>query len=116
MQRLKGKTKDDGPVPSAAVNLLDTMSTLLQDEHACSLELNALEADEDETQSVKIRSVRVDSSELERGRQKELSALREVGVATTVKRNTAAGHRVIQTRWIDKEHDGNVKSESYHTR
>ena len=44
------------------------------------------------------------------GRQKELNSLKEMGVMTAVKRTTAADKRVIQTRWVDREKDGCVKS------
>ena len=47
---------------------------------------------------------------MKKGRQKELNSLREVGVMKTVKRSSAAGKRVIQTRWVDREQDGCVKS------
>ena len=48
-------TKDDAPVPSAEVDLRGPMSTLLQGESPCHLELSAVEA-EGESESVKIRS------------------------------------------------------------
>ena len=44
------------------------------------------------------------------GRQKELNTLIEMGAMTPVKRSEAVGKRVIQTRWVDREKDGRVKS------
>ena len=51
-----------------------------------------------------------DPEEVMKERQKELNSLKEMGVMTAVKRATAAGKRVIQTRWVDREKDGCVKS------
>ena len=51
-----------------------------------------------------------DPKEVMKGRQKELNSLKEMGVVTAVKRTTATGKRVIQTRWVDREKDGCVKS------
>ena len=45
-----------------------------------------------------------------KGRQKELNSLKEMGAMTAVQRPEAAGKRVIQTRWVDREQDGRVKS------
>ena len=45
-----------------------------------------------------------------KGRLKELNSLKEMGAMTTVKRSEAAGERVIQTRWVDREKDGRAKS------
>ena len=45
-----------------------------------------------------------------KGRQKELNALKEIGAMTAVQRPGAAGKRMIQTRWVDREQDGRVKS------
>ena len=104
---MRKTNKDDAPVPSPDVSLLETMSTLLQRETPCHPELSALEA-EDESEPVKIRSLLDYSNEVTRGRQKELSALTEMGVATTV--TSAAGHRVIQTRQVDGENGESVKS------
>ena len=51
-----------------------------------------------------------DPKDAKKGRQKEMNSLREVGVMTIVKRSSAAGHRVEQTRWVDRGNDGCVKS------
>ena len=45
-----------------------------------------------------------------KGRQKGLNSLKEMGAMTVVKRSEAVGKRVIQTRWVDREKDGRVKS------
>ena len=42
--------------------------------------------------------------------QKELNSLKEMGTMTVVKRSEAVGKRTIQTRWVDREKDGRVKS------
>ena len=39
-----------------------------------------------------------------------MNALNEMGAMTVVKRFEAVGKRVIQTRWLDREKDGRVKS------
>ena len=51
-----------------------------------------------------------DPKEVMKGRQKELNSLKEMGVMTAAKKTAAAGKRVIQTRWVDREKDGCVKS------
>ena len=93
-RRLVGKTiRDDTTLLSADVNLLETMSTLLQDERACTLAVNDLEAEE----SVKMRSILDEPIGVKPERQNDLSALKEKSVGT-VNRNFAAGHSVMQTR------------------
>ena len=37
-------------------------------------------------------------------------ALAQLGAMTVLKRSDAVGKRVIQTRWVDREKDGSVKS------
>ena len=49
-------------------------------------------------------------TEMVKGRQKKLSSLKEMGTMTVVKRSEAVGKRTIQTRWVDREKDGRVKS------
>ena len=44
------------------------------------------------------------------GGQKELNSLKAVGAMTAVKRSEAVGKRVIQTRCVDREKDGCVRS------
>ena len=51
-----------------------------------------------------------DPKEVKSVQQKELNSPREMGVMTAVKRSLAAGKRVMQTRWVDRETDGCVKS------
>ena len=51
-----------------------------------------------------------DHEEMMKGRQKDLNSLKEVGAMTVVKRSEAVGKRAIQTRWVDREKDGRVKS------
>ena len=81
--------------PVSPPDLLHTVNTLL----------NAETGEEEkpwseEAQETKILSVLDDHEEMMKGRQKEM------GVMTTVKRSEAAGKRVIQTRWVDREEDG----------
>ena len=51
-----------------------------------------------------------DPKEVMKGRHKELNSLKEMGAMSAVKRTTAVGIRVTQTRWVDREKDGCVKS------
>ena len=51
-----------------------------------------------------------DYEEMMKGRQKELNSLKEMCTMTVVKRTEAVGKRTIQTRWVDREKDGKVKS------
>ena len=57
-----------------------------------------------------ILSVLDDHEQMMKGRQKELNSVKEMGAMTAVKRSEAVGKRVIQTRWVDREQDGRVKS------
>ena len=60
---------------------------------------------------MKILSALDDPEEMLKERQqKELNSLKEMGAMTVVKRSEAVGKRVIQTRWVDREKDGRVKS------
>ena len=59
---------------------------------------------------MKILSALDDHEEMLKERQKELNSLKEMGAMTVVKRSEAVGKRVIQTRWVDREKDGRVKS------
>ena len=52
----------------------------------------------------------LDDHEEMKGRQKELNSLKEMGAMKVVKRSEAVGKRTIQTRWVDREKDGRVKS------
>ena len=51
-----------------------------------------------------------DYEEMMTGRQEELKSLKDMGTMTVVKRSEAVGKRTIQTRWVDREKDGRVKS------
>ena len=51
-----------------------------------------------------------DYEEMMKGRQKELNSLKEMGTMTVVKRSEAVGKTTIQTRWVDREKDGQVES------
>ena len=51
-----------------------------------------------------------DHEEIVKGRQKKLNSLKETGTMTVVKRSEAVGKRAIQTRSVDREKDGRVKS------
>ena len=51
-----------------------------------------------------------DYEEMMKGRQEELNSLKAMGMITVVKRSEAVGKRTIQTRWVDREKDGRVKS------
>ena len=64
----------------------------------------------EEVQRMKFLSALDDYEEMMKGRQRELNSLKELGTMTVVKRSEAVGKRVIQTRWVDREKDGRVKS------
>ena len=64
----------------------------------------------EEVQRMKILLALDDYEEMMKGRQKELNFLKEIRTMTIVKRSEAVGKRVIQTRWVDREKDGRVKS------
>ena len=87
------------------INDTDLLHTLLNDETGEEQKLWSEEA-----QRMKILSVLDDYEEMMKGRQKELNSLKEMGAMTVVKRSEAVGKRVIQTRWVDREKDGRVKS------
>ena len=59
---------------------------------------------------MKILSILDDYEEMMKGKQKKLNSLKETGTMTVVKRSEAVGKRVIQTRRVDREKDGRVKS------
>ena len=62
------------------------------------------------SEKTKILTVLDNNEEMMKGRQKELNSLKGMGAMTAVKRSEAVGKRVIQTRWVDREKDGRVKS------
>ena len=100
----KKDLKNDDLVMNVDVHLLNVVNTLVSDETVPETNL-----DEDSEQP-KIWTILDDPTEVMKGRPKELNSLKEMGVMTAVKRTTAAGKRVIQTRWVDLERDGCAKS------
>ena len=64
----------------------------------------------DESEKTRILTVLVDRKEMLKGRQKELSSLKDMSAMTVVKRSEAVGKQMPQTRWVDREKDGCVKS------
>ena len=97
--RLVWKTsREDTLVPSAGLNPLDTMRTLLQDERACTLEVNALEAKE----PVKTRPVLDEPNDVMPTTTERVVCADRSGCHDDGEEKFAAGHRMIQTRWVDK--------------
>ena len=84
-------------------NLLNVVSILTKDE-------NIPEANSNEDNEMPKFTVLDDYEGMMKGRQKELNSLKEMGTMTVVKRTEAVGKRTIQTRWVDRERDGRVKS------
>ena len=84
-------------------HLVNVVSMLTKDE-------NMPEANSNEDNEVPKVTVLDDYEEMMRGRQKELNSLKEICTMTVVKRSEAIGKRTIQTRWVDREKDGRVKS------
>ena len=72
------------------------------------------EANSNEDNEMPKLTVLDDYEEMMKGRQKELNSLKEMGTMT-VKRSEAVGKRTIQTRWVDREKDGRVKSRGVHS-
>ena len=83
--------------------LLNVVNTLTKDK-------NKPEANSNEDNEMPKLTVPDDYEEMMKGRQKELNSLQEMGAMTVVKRSEAVGNRTIQTRWVDREKDGRVKS------
>ena len=86
-------------------DLLHTVNTLLNDE--TGEEANPWS---DESERAKILTILDEPKEMKKGSQKELNSLKEMGLMTAVKRSEAAGKRAIETRWVDREKDGGVKT------
>ena len=107
-RRLMKKTdlKNDDSVMNVDADLLNVVNALMSDETVPETNL-----DED-SELPKMLTILDDPKEVMKGRQKELNSLKEMGVMTAVKRTTAASKRVMQTRWVDREKDGCVKSRS----
>ena len=90
-RRLMKKTdlRNDESVMNIDVNLFDVMHTLTKDE-------TVQETKHDEDNEMPKLTVL-------HGRQKKLKCLKEMGAMTV-------GKRAIQTRWVDREKDGRLKS------
>ena len=96
------------PVEIEDTDLLPTVNALLNDKNAEDAKHWS-----EELEKTKILTVFDDHEEMMKGRQKELNSLKEMGVMTAVKRSDAVGKQVIQTRWVDREKDGRVKSRRF---
>ena len=104
-RRLLKKTdmRNDELVMNIDENLLNVVSMLTKDE-------NMPEVNSDEDKEIPKFTVLDDYEEMMKGRQEELNSVKEMGTMTVVKRTEAVGKRTIQTRWVDREKDGKVKS------
>ena len=103
--RLLKKTdmRIDELVMNVDEHLVNVVNMLTKDE-------NMPEANSNEDNEMPKLTVLDDNEEMMKGRQKELNSLKEMGTMTVVKRSEAVGKRTIQTRWVDREKDGRVKS------
>ena len=79
-------------------------------EHTHKRRENIPEANSNEDNEMPKFTVLDDYEEMMKGRQKELNPLKAMGTMAVVKRTEAVGKRTIQTRWVDREKDGRVKS------
>ena len=95
--------RNDELVMNVDEHLMNVVSMLTKDE-------NMPEANSNEDNEMPKLTVLDDYEEMMKGRQKELNSLKEMGTMTVVKRSEAVGKRTIQTRWVDRENDGRVKS------
>ena len=104
-RRLLNKTdmRNDESVMNVDEHLVNVVNMLTKDE-------NMPEANSNEDDEMPKLTVLDDYEEMMKGRQKELNSLKEMGAITVVKRSEAVGKRTIQTRWVDREKDGRVKS------
>ena len=104
-RRLLKKTdmRNDELVMNVDENLLNVVCMLTKDE-------NMPEVNSNEDNEMPKFTVLDDCEEMMKGRQKELNSLKEMGTMTVVTRTEAVGKRTIQTRWVEKEKDGKVKS------
>ena len=118
-RRLLKKTdmKNDELIMDVDEHLMNVVSTLTKKENmpeTKGVELtkdeNIPEANSNEDNEMPKLTVFDDFEEMMKGRQKELNSLKEMGTMTVVKRSEAVGKRTIQTRWVDREKDGRVKS------
>ena len=104
-RRLLKKTdmRNNESVMHVDENLSSVVNTLAKDE-------NVPEANSNEDKEMPKFTVLDDNEEMMKGRLKELNSLKEMGAMTVVKRSEAVGKRTIQTRRVDREKDGRVKS------
>ena len=104
-RRLLKKTdmRNDEVVMNVDQHLVNVVNMLTKDE-------NMPEANSNEDNEMPKFTVLDDYEEMIKGRQKELNTLKEMGTMTVVKRSEAIGKRTIQTRLVDREKDGRVKS------
>ena len=104
-RRLMKKTdlKNDESVMNVDEDLLNVVNTLMKDE-------TVQETNPDEDNEMPKLTVLDDHEEMMKGWQKVLNSLKEIGAMTVVKGSEAVGKRAIQTRWVDREKDGRVKS------
>ena len=109
--------RNDEPVMNIDEHLVNVVSMLTKEENmpeARGAELtkdeNIPEANSNEDNEMPKLTVLDDYEEMMKGRQKELNSLKEMGTMTVVKGSEAVGKRTIQTRWVDREKDGRVKS------
>ena len=118
-RRLLKKTdmRNDELIMNVDEHLMNVVSMLTKEENmpeAKGAELtkdeNIPEANSNEDNEMPKLTVLDDYEEMMKGRQKELNSLKEMGTMTVVKRSEAVGKRTIQTRWVDREKDGRVKS------
>ena len=104
-RRLLKKTdmRNDELVMNVRERLMNVVSMLTKDE-------NMPEKNSNEDNEMPKLTVLDDYEEMMKGRQNELNSLKEMCTMTIVKRSEAVGKRTIQTRWVDREKDGRVKS------
>ena len=113
----KPDMRNDELVMNVDENLLNVVSMLTKEENVPETKGAELtkdeimpEANSNEDNETPKFTVLDDYEEMMKGRQKELNSLKEMGTMTVVKRTEAVGKRTIQTRWVDREKDGKVKS------
>ena len=102
-QLKKTDMRNDELIMNVDEHLMKVVSMLTKDE-------NIPEANSNEDNVMPKLTVLDDYEEMMKGKQKELNSLKEMGTMTVVKRSEAVGKRTIQTRWVDREKDGRVKS------
>ena len=118
-RRLLKKTdmRNDELIMNVDENLMYVMSMFPKKENmpmAKGAELtkdeNIPEANTNEDNEKPKLTVLDDYEEMMKGKQKELDSMKEMCAMTIVTRSEAVGKRKIQTRWVDRETNGRVKS------